>query len=608
MPVQAATGLLAEVFVRFLGRIWVAAFSAACCAVLVPVWGGWTGVRADGSGLVSGPAEGSPQASAAQRARASNAQPVGTGSVSGTVVQEITEQGLRKVLVTLTGQDQEQRRDYATSTDTLGQFRIEGVAPGEYEVSISRWGFVRANSRTERNRITVIAGRDLTGLQYKMQAAGVVSGKITEADGDPLPGVTVWARPVGKSGAPLDSSGRSSEDTGEQTTNDLGEYRIPNLRAGDYMVQAQMHGGPGPVPDPAEHGRQNNHAVYTLTYYPGTIEQRQAGMVRVTGGTTSIASFVLAVSRSYRVSGNVLVAGNPQNVQMFLVSQTGQTEAQQLGESGQFEFRNIMPGAYVAQIVDMSTVGADGPLETHSRIIGSPIVVSDADVTGLELQPEASGSVSGKVRTEEGEALDWVDLAVSLVRVVESEELPQMADLGALGGSTDLGDDGSFAIKDLAGGKYRVFVGGHSEKARDYYLKSVTASGAEAVDSGFVVNGPTNVDVVLSARSGSIEGTVMDRNGNGAAEVVVLSMPASGKLGRPDAYVTERTDTGGHFLMRGMTPGAYLLVGLAEFEREPGKGNSGFRELFAKYAEQGVRVDLDEGERKNVTVNLLEEK
>ena len=144
--------------------------------------------------------------------------------------------------------------------------------------------------------------------------------------------------------------------------------------------------------------------------------------------------------------------------------------------------------------------------------------------------------------------------------------------------------------------------------ARDYYLKSVTANGAEAVDSGFAVNGPTNVDVVLSARSGSIEGTVMDRNGNGAAEVVVVSMPASGKSGRPDAYVTERTDTGGHFLMRGMTPGAYLLVGLAEFEREPGKGNSGFREVFAKYAEQGVRVDLDEGERKNVTVNLLEEK
>jgi hypothetical protein len=42
---------------------------------------------------------------------------------------------------------------------------------------------------------------------------------------------------------------------------------------------------------------------------------------------------------------------------------------------------------------------------------------------------------------------------------------------------------------------------------------------------------------------------------------------------------------------------------VAELPGEP--RNSGF---FAKYGEKGVRVDLDEGERKSVTVNLVEEK
>lgn len=534
------------------------------------------------------------------RAAAQNA-PSGTANVSGIVLQDLTEQGLRKVVVTLTGQDPDKRQDYATSTDAFGQFRIEGVAPGEYEVAITRTGFVRTNSQTEKNRITVAAGQDVTGLVYKLQAAGVISGRITEADGEPLAGVTVSAARVGKSGEPVGVVGGRTGDAGEASTNDLGEYRIANLRAGDYIVEAQLHGGSGPPPDPADHGRQKNRPVYALTFYPGTADQRQAGMVRVAGGANSIAGFTLLVSRSYRVSGKVLVAENPGNIQMFLVSSTGQTEAQQLGEGGQFEFRNIMPGTYVAQIVNLSTSGDGQPPETHSRMIGSPIVVSNADVTGLQLQPEAGGSVSGKVRTEDGEGLDWVDLNVSLLRVVEGGELPQMADLGAMGGNTPLAEDGSFAIKDVAGGKYEVFLGGSSEKVRDYYLKSVLLNGTDVVDSGFSVDGPISLDIVLSSRGASIEGTVLDANGNGVADASVVSLPASGRLGRPDAYETEKTDANGHFLMRGMVPGSYLIVGLEEFQTDT--RNVSF---FSKYADKGVRVDLDEGEKKDVTVNLAQ--
>jgi hypothetical protein len=565
--------------VNFMGKVWAGLIGIVLCATAAVVCWGWPS------------------------AAAQNTQP-GGANVSGIVLQDLTEQGLRKVVVTLTGQDPDKKQDYATSTDAFGQFRIEGVAPGEYEVAMTRAGFVRANSKTEKNRITVTAGQDVTGLVYKLQAAGVISGRVTEADGEPLAGVTVSATRVGKGGEPVGVVGGPTGDAGEESTNDLGEYRIANLRAGDYIVQAQMHGGFGPAPDPADRGRQKNRPVYALTFYPGTADQRQAGMVRVTGGSTSIAGFTLLVSRSYRVSGKVQVAENPRNVQMFLISTNGQTEAQQLGDGGQFEFRNIMPGTYVAQIVDMSTVADGQPPETHSRIIGSPIVVSDADVTGLQLQPQAGGSVSGKVRTEDGEALDWNYLNVSLVRVAEGDELPQMADLGATGGNTPLAEDGSFAIKDVAGGRYEVFLGGSSDKVRDYYLKSVLLNGTDVVESGFNVDGSISLDVVLSSKGASIEGTVVDASGNGVADASVVSLPASGasgKLGRPDAYETEKTDANGHFLMRGLIPGSYVIVALEEFQTDP--RNVGF---FSKYADKGARVDLDEGETKDITVNLAQ--
>ena len=111
----------------------------------------------------------------------------------------------------------------------------------------------------------------------------------------------------------------------------------------------------------------------------------------------------------------------PQNVQMFLVSTTGQTEAQQLGDGGQFEFRNIMPGTYVAQIVDCRRLrGDEHPPESHTRIIGSPIVVSDADVTGLQLA--AGGRWVGERKSAHGggRASGLGEFECGLVRVVEA--------------------------------------------------------------------------------------------------------------------------------------------------------------------------------------------
>jgi hypothetical protein len=539
-------------------------------------------------------------AQAAPAAAAQQAVAAAAGSVSGKVVLEGSGVGVKKVVVHLEGENLEVRQEYETATDALGNFRIEGVAAGEYGVTIQRLGFVPASGKAEEARITVGPGQEVTGLLYKMLLTGVVAGKITEADGDPMQGVSVWVTRVGKNRAEFDTAGHNAGDAGQETTNDLGEYRIANLRAGQYIVQAQAH-GMSPAPDPSDKGKPREKPVYALTYYPGTVELRQASTLQVTAGVTATANFSLLASRSYRVSGTVQVAGNPRNVQMFLVSTTGQTEAQSLGEGGKFEFLNVLPGTYVAQIVDMIGAG-DGPApETHTQMIGSPIVVSEADVTGLQLQPEAGGSVKGKVRTEGGEQMDWPNLNVSLARVAEAEELPQMADLGALGGNSGLQDDGSFAVKDVAGGTYQVFLGGPVAAMQGYYLKSVMVDGREVVDTGFTVNGEMVLDVVLGAKGASIEGTVVDGDGKTVAGATVVTVPSTGpgtgRAGRMDLYVTGHADASGHFALSGLVPGAYVVVGLADVD-----GDTRKREFFEKYGEKGTVVDVDEGERKSVEV------
>jgi hypothetical protein len=533
------------------------------------------------------------------------------GSVAGRVVLEGIGAGVRKAVVLLervnaegasTAAGIEGRQEYVTATDVEGRFRIEGVAAGEYSVNWTRAGFVRAMTKPEAMKITVAAGQELIGLVFKMQMTGVIAGKITEAEGDALQGVSVWVTRVGKDGTEFDEKGRDTGDAGQETTNDLGEFRIAGLRAGQYIVQAQAH-GLNPAPDPADRGRQRDRATYALTYYPGTADTKTATPVQVTAGGIATANFEVVTSRSFRVSGTVTVTGNPGNVQMYLVSTTGQTEAQGLGEGGKFEFATVLPGTYVAQIVDMRFSGEGNPPETHSQMIGSPIVVSNADVTGLVLQPEAAGSMSGKVRTEDGAALDWRDLNVTLVRVTQAQELPQMAGIGALGGNTGIKEDGSFEIKDVAGATYWVFIGGHSDAFRDYYLKSVLVDGRETVDTGIVVTGETVVEVVVSAKGASIEGTVVDGNGRGVVGAAVVTLPSTGKVGRMDLYLTEKTDASGHFLMRGMNPGAYVVVAMDSLPEDARTA-----EFFQKYGDKGTNVDLGEGERKSVEVKMVEEK
>jgi hypothetical protein len=458
---------------------------------------------------------------------------------------------------------------------------------------------VRVDTKQDDPKITVGAGQELTGLVYKMQATGVIAGKITEADGDPLEGVNVWVTRVGTIATEFDA--HDEGNGGQGTTNDLGEFRVANLRAGQYIVQAQAH-GMGPAPDSAEKGKQKDKALYALTYFPGTLDVKTALPVRVSAGGTAAANFGVLTSKSYRVSGTVTVAGNPRNVQMFLVSATGQTEAQGLQGGGRFEFQNVLPGTYVAQIVDMSSAGEGRMAETHTQMIGSPIVVTNADVTGLVLQPEAGGSVSGKVRAEGGETLDWKEITVSLIRVTEADELPQLSAIGALGGNVGVKEDATFALKDVAGANYWVYVMAATDKLRDYYLKSVLVEGRESVETGFAVNGETVLDVVMSVQGASVEGTVVDSKGRDVSGVAVVSLPSTGKVGREDFYQVVTTDASGHYLMRGMPPGSYVLVaieGVREDTRKP--------EFFQQYGEKGQTVDLEEGQKKSVTLTMATE-
>src|SRR5262249_27161746 len=93
-----------------------------------------------------------------------------------------------------------------------------------------------------------------------------------------------------------------------------------------------------------------------------------------------------------------------------------------------------------------------------------------------------------------------------------------------------------------------------------------------------------------------------DRDGKAFAGAIVVAVPSSGRIERPDAYQADRTDGKGHFLLRGMNPGEFLVLAFEEMQEDYNTS-----EVVRKYERKGERVSLEEGLKKSVVLKLITE-
>jgi protocatechuate 3,4-dioxygenase beta subunit len=514
--------------------------------------------------------------------------------VQGKVVQDPGGQGIRKVKVVLTGtaagiQQQE------TVTDDAGQFKFEGLQPGLYRLQLNRAGYVDASKKVKERMLTVVAGQDTKDLVYHMRLGGIIIGKIVDPDGDPLQYVSVTAITKKNTGIRTEAQG------GSASTNDLGEYRIADLAPGKYLIRATPQENHESAPTSGNQGNAKQRLVYTTTYFPGTLDASQAVVLDVLSGETASANFGVQTAYAYRVSGTVAGLGKTVMGQIILSGKNGQQLQEQLQPEGKFEFANVLQGTYRAQVLMFSEFinGQTPSLKVLS--ISTPIDVDGADVVGLQLQADAPSDVSGRFRAENDEKLNWTELYVSLRPIGSFDDMVTEFEQMAATSPAKVHEDGTFQIKDLAAGSYQLVVGANSQKYRNYYTKSVLVGGRDAVDTGFAVNPGTVLDVVVSAKGASIEGTVVDSDGKPVPGAVVESVPSSGSPGRPDAYQFGESDENGHFLLQGINPGQFLVVAFDQPTEDPHASD-----FAAKYAARGEKVDLQQGDKKSVALKLIE--
>jgi len=479
-----------------------------------------------------------------------------TASISGLVTKEPGSQPIKKATIEVIAENR--GSNYTAATDSDGHFSIEKVEAGRYRLFVEKTGFVEINSRGRKSEslfLSVRDGEQLNDLLIQMVSTAVITGRVVDEDGDPKPGVLVLAQKKKPGKAPR------LETVGEESTNDLGEYRFHSLVPGQYLMVAV------PPPDFHDYERQHEKSPaeaskpdtrYLTTFYPGTFDAAQASTITLRSGDEMPVNFTLIPARTYRVRGIVtgVPAGQRAVVELFAAASHSLLQANDVGTDGQFEVRGVGTGSYIVK----ATVGVDA--QTLMARQGIKVVASDVD--GIKLVPARSFTVSGHLRVESRIAGEITQYTVSLHSISAPEEITFFIAPDFFEASAPVDRIGNFSWTNVFPGTYYVQVAGGED--RDSFLKSVTL-GEGTVDTGFTVSGPATLDLVVSPKGGMVEGVVLDHD-QPVANGTIVAVPEEKYRRIFSLFSIATSDQNGHFTLRGITPGNYTVFAWQDVERE----------------------------------------
>jgi len=530
-------------------------------------------------------------------------------TLSGIVSKDPGGEPVKKALIELIAESQSDGRNYTAVTGADGGFHIENVAPGGYRMFVERTGYQEIDKhhrRTDGRVLTLNAGQELKDLVIRLQASAVVEGRVTDEDGDPMPEAQV---------AVLRQSfvsGRSHwEQVGAERTNDLGEYRIPSLAAGNYFVSVtpppdfrtliETSGNPASTASGNIAPEKPAPVSYQTTYYPGTRDRGQATPIQLHAGDDFPVNFSLTPGPSLIIRGSVvnLPPGSTAAIMLQSKDFNLMLNGAEMHKDGTFEIRDVAPGAYT-----IVATADNSPVPMMAR---QALQLTSGNVEGLRLAPQPGGSIRGRLRMEtSGNARpDPGQIFLALRSSDADDEFGTLAG-GVLPTVTHVSADGSFEWKNIPAGHYSIQIS-EASAMPDWFVRSVAASGRDAADSGFTMSGGLiTLDLVVSSNGAGAEGIVTNQqegpeNDSPVADAVVVAVPEPRFRSHPDRYRKALTDQHGHFTLRGLPPGDYKL-----FAWESVDGEAYYDAQFLRnYEGQGKPLHVNQGDHASIQLKAI---
>jgi protocatechuate 3,4-dioxygenase beta subunit len=507
-------------------------------------------------------------------------------TVSGRVVNAKTGEPLKKANIMLMAKGGGKMT--SAESDQSGNFNFTDIEAGSYMLMCDRQGFARQFYGARNNpyigtTLTIAAGQELKDLSFSVMPQAIITGKITDEDGEPMNMIAVAA--VRTSFA---RGKKQYVPLGYAMSNDAGEYRLANLGPGKYLIVASHRnlgvgmvatgGKPSDKPEPG----------YAMVFYPNSQDAAGAAPVTVSPGA-EIRAIDIRLNKQPAVRLSGTVSGMEEGKMMLVIlmpraagvlGATMSKVAMAQAADAKFDFKGVVPGSYT-----LAAVSPQSPNELGHRM---PIEVGDQNVTDIVLAVGSGVEVKGKI-TAEGETqpkLSGVKVTLSAI------ETP-------LGNSSSTsGEDGLFTMKSVSPDKYEVNVG---EPPAGYYLKAVKYGGREVPENQVDIPAgasSSQIEVVLSPNAASVEGNIADKNGKPLSGVTVALIP---KGRQPYLFKDVTTDQAGHFEFKSVVPGEYIALAWEEIEM----GAFQDPEFIKAFESKANKLDLKDRAREVLQIKAI---
>jgi hypothetical protein len=477
-------------------------------------------------------------------------------TLEGSVLHAAQKTPIRKAKVSLTAIGSEGSKSVDTGDD--GKFALKDVKPGRYRLSASKPGYeatgygARKPGDAAGQVLRVDPGANLTKLDIRLPKQGVISGKILDADSEPVSKVLVMA--LANTYYQGGRRTRLPRGTLPAITNDLGEYRVGELPPGKYIVCAVPAGFYQPTPG-AKESQPGSEEISITTCYPNVQQMGESPPLEIRDSSEIPGIDIrLIKTRTVTVQGRITGApasGGSLSILNLNTKTSGpignvvSPRAYVMTSEGKFEFKNVAPGSYILHTLPTG-------LGTAPFVVKAALEVGNQPITDLQVPAVVPFEVKAKIDAEAGP-----DMKLPSVRLV----LTSADDITAALAMATPNADGDLTLSNVVPGKYRVNLSGIPAT---HYVREIRVDDTVADDDTVELsNAAAKVKISLAAGKAEISGIARNDKGDpvAAANIGLIPEPR-----RPFRLKMTRTDQNGNYKLSNLPPGDYYLVALESVE------------------------------------------
>ncbi len=499
--------------------------------------------------------------------------------LSGTVINSVTGEPIRRVLVQIYTGSQP-----VALTDGSGQFEFEGLAPGTTSVNVRKPGFFDEQQGSQPAGPQVVTiGPDSKPVLLKLTPESVIYGHVQNVGGEPIEHL-----PVKVVAARIVEGKKRWEVVGSVATNEDGEFRIANLPAGSYYVEA----GPswrflGPV------SSQQRPEGYPALFYGGASELNSATPIQLGAGQQIRTDFSLQMATLFKVSGVISGFAPGQDVNIHFEDRLG--DAFTLSSkfdpmSGQFQTA-APAGSYRLAANAWSREGmsfnAEVPLNISSDVSGVRLVLAPSNVIPIIVRTEATHPIPAAGRRNQ-----TAGIPLPNARLQATTNMLGPSEIWA---RPEGPNNRSLTLRDVPSGKYSLEV----ESGGPYYVQSAQCGDADLLREDLAVTAGVQtppIEVVLRDDGATLSGKVAVGQSRRPAAIVLLPEHSSGSRTRA-AFASPDGD----FTVQNLAPGDYRVFA---FDR-PEELEYANPDVLERYLVAGVHVSLQPNEEHTVNLDLI---